>query len=201
MVGEILKGMVYIQKSILQVHGHLNSKNCMVDARFNIRIGDYDHILYEDIPIRYDSTGPTNTFYHNNREHSLLWIAPEVMTESHFNLAAFREGRQGLPRGRTKQSDIYSLGIILQELIFRNGPAFTLEQLSPEEKIQKLIMNDLVLVKNNFTSKSIGKLEHKLAKCLAKNPLSRYPDCAAALADLNLAGLKVGKSQKIIPNK
>ena len=35
-------------------------------------------------------------------------MAPEVLTESYFNLYAFRQGLMSLPRGRTRQADVYS---------------------------------------------------------------------------------------------
>ena len=41
-IREILSGLNYLQSSVIAVHGGLNSKNCMVDARFHIKIGDFD---------------------------------------------------------------------------------------------------------------------------------------------------------------
>ena len=52
-------------------------------------------------------------------------------------------------------------------------------------------MNELVLIRHNFGRILLGRVENKLEKCLAKKQWNRYPDCAAALADLNLHGLKV----------
>jgi serine/threonine protein kinase len=99
----------------------------MVDGRFHIRIGDFDGALYENIPVIFNTTGPTNTYYHDEVEFNLLWTAPEVLMENHFNLPAYRRGLMRMPRGKTKSADIYSFGIIMQELVFGQGPAFTAE--------------------------------------------------------------------------
>ena len=60
-IREILTGLNFLQNSVLAVHGGLNSKNCMVDARFHIKIGDFDHSLFENLNVKFSKNGPTNT--------------------------------------------------------------------------------------------------------------------------------------------
>ena len=58
-------------------------------------------MLYQILAIQ------TRKKYKDNIEEGLLWMAPEVLTESYFNLYAFRQGLMKLPRGKTRQADVY----------------------------------------------------------------------------------------------
>jgi hypothetical protein len=40
-----LQGMTYLHCSPLQVHGNLSSTNCVIDARFALKITDYGPII------------------------------------------------------------------------------------------------------------------------------------------------------------
>ena len=51
-----------------------------------------------------------NTFYHFFS--GLLWTAPELLRMHH------------MPPGGTQKGDVYSFGIICQEIVYRNGVFF-----------------------------------------------------------------------------
>lgn len=41
MMTDIVEGMLYLQNTNLEYHGHLKSTNCVVDGRFMVKITDY----------------------------------------------------------------------------------------------------------------------------------------------------------------
>lgn len=86
---DIANGLKYIHKSSLKVHGNLSSATCLVDNRMTVKISDYGFLN----SLR-DSINKSST-------EMLLWSAPEVLA-----------GQPPSP-----QSDIYSFGIIIQEIM------------------------------------------------------------------------------------
>lgn len=41
LLSDLVKGMRYLHGSPLRVHGHLSSRNCVVDSRWVLRLTDY----------------------------------------------------------------------------------------------------------------------------------------------------------------
>uniref|UniRef100_A0A8B9KKF9 Guanylate cyclase n=1 Tax=Astyanax mexicanus TaxID=7994 RepID=A0A8B9KKF9_ASTMX len=98
-----LLGMNYLHNSYIGSHGNLKSSNCVVDSRFVLKITDYGLASFR-------------SSYDNEDSHELyarkLWTAPELLIYD-------RPPPQG-----TQKGDIYSFGIILQEIALRNGPFY-----------------------------------------------------------------------------
>ncbi|XP_041041023.1 atrial natriuretic peptide receptor 2 isoform X2 [Carcharodon carcharias] len=118
LINDIVKGMVFLHNSIIGSHGNLKSSNCVVDSRFVLKITDYGLTSFRSTCDNEDSYA----LYAKK-----LWTAPELL----------RWGRAP-PQG-TQKGDVYSFGIILQEIALRNGP-FYIEgmDLSPKEIVQKV---------------------------------------------------------------
>ncbi|XP_056147170.1 atrial natriuretic peptide receptor 2 [Lampris incognitus] len=118
LINDIVKGMNYLHNSYIGCHGNLKSSNCVVDSRFVLKITDYGLASFR-------------SFCENDDSHALyakkLWTAPELLIYD-------RHPPQG-----TQKGDVYSFGIILQEIALRNGP-FYVEgmDLSPKEIVQKV---------------------------------------------------------------
>ncbi|XP_041667734.1 atrial natriuretic peptide receptor 2 [Cheilinus undulatus] len=118
LINDIVKGMNYLHNSYIGCHGNLKSSNCVVDSRFVLKITDYGLASFR-------------TSCENDDSHALyakkLWTAPELLIYD-------RHPPQG-----TQKGDVYSFGIILQEIALRNGP-FYVEgmDLSPKEIVQKV---------------------------------------------------------------
>uniref|UniRef100_M4A2H5 Guanylate cyclase n=1 Tax=Xiphophorus maculatus TaxID=8083 RepID=M4A2H5_XIPMA len=118
LINDIVKGMNYLQNSYFGCHGNLKSSNCVVDSRFVLKITDYGLASFR-------------SSFENDDSHALyakkMWTAPELLIYD-------RHPPQG-----TQKGDVYSFGIILQEIALRNGP-FYVEgmDLSPKEIIQKV---------------------------------------------------------------
>lgn len=107
----MLQGMRYLHSTPLRVHGSLSSRNCVVDARWVLKITDYG------LPAFYEALGqpaPAKT------AKEQLWMAPEALR----NLKNY-------PKYGTQPSDVYSFGIIMQEVVVRGEP-YCMLSLSPE---------------------------------------------------------------------
>ncbi|KAA0716523.1 Atrial natriuretic peptide receptor 2 [Triplophysa tibetana] len=118
LINDIVKGMNYLHNSYIGSHGDLKSSNCVVDSRFVLKITDYGLASFRSSCENEDSYA----LYAKK-----LWTAPELLIYD-------RHPSQG-----TQKGDVYSFGIILQEIALRNGP-FYVEgmDLSPKEIIQKV---------------------------------------------------------------
>ncbi|XP_055849353.1 uncharacterized protein LOC129914231 [Episyrphus balteatus] len=114
---DLVRGMRYLHSTPLRFHGNLTSRNCVVDARWVLKITDYG------ISSFYEAQGITPS---NKTPKELLWTAPELLR----NL-------KGHNRGGTQMGDVYSFGIIMQEVVVRGEP-YCMLSLSPEEIIAKI---------------------------------------------------------------
>ncbi|XP_060773170.1 atrial natriuretic peptide receptor 1 [Neoarius graeffei] len=95
---DIVKGMDYLHCSPLHSHGRLSSSNCVVDSRFVLKVTDF---------------GLSELRHAGTVDHwsSLLWRAPEIL-------------RQNVTANGTQKGDVYSFGIIAQEVVYRRGPFY-----------------------------------------------------------------------------
>ncbi|XP_053086679.1 LOW QUALITY PROTEIN: atrial natriuretic peptide receptor 1 [Pangasianodon hypophthalmus] len=102
---DIVKGMDYLHRSPLHSHGRLSSSNCVVDSRFVLKVTDF---------------GLSELRHAGTVDHwslcvlhplALLWRAPEIL-------------RQTVTANGTQKGDVYSFGIIAQEVVYRRGPFY-----------------------------------------------------------------------------
>uniref|UniRef100_A0A8D2J479 Guanylate cyclase n=1 Tax=Varanus komodoensis TaxID=61221 RepID=A0A8D2J479_VARKO len=98
---DAIKGMKYLHHQEV-CHGRLKSRNCLVDGRFVLKITDYG---YGEL------LAAQQAFRIQPPAEELLWTAPELLRDPAM-----------YPKG-TFKGDVYSFGIILQEVILR-GPPF-----------------------------------------------------------------------------
>lgn len=147
--------MNYLHNSYFGCHGNLKSSNCVVDSRFVLKITDYglasfrsssenddSHALYasksSEFMFSFTNTSAAVVFQTFSDCFRLcltfpekLWTAPELLIYD-------RHPPQG-----TQKGDVYSFGIILQEIALRNGP-FYVEgmDLSPKGKHSCLLQGE-----------------------------------------------------------
>lgn len=132
--------MLFLHNSVIVSHGKLKSSNCVVDNRFVLKVTDYGLCslrsegppgggapacfarewswISAHICARCSSRGGCSLWL---RPSERLWLAPELLRME-----------APPPRG-TQKGDVYSFGVILQEVALRRG-AFYLEgePLSPK---------------------------------------------------------------------
>uniref|UniRef100_A0A8C3HBT5 guanylate cyclase n=1 Tax=Chrysemys picta bellii TaxID=8478 RepID=A0A8C3HBT5_CHRPI len=96
-----LQGMKYLHHRDV-VHGRLKSRNCVVDGRFVLKVTDHGYNeLLEAQKIPHDPPRP---------EGDRFWTAPELLRDP------------TLERKGTFRGDVYSISIIMQEVICRSAP-------------------------------------------------------------------------------
>ncbi|TSL28199.1 Atrial natriuretic peptide receptor 2 [Bagarius yarrelli] len=156
LINDIVKGMNYLHNSYIGSHGNLKSSNCVVDSRFVLKITDYGLASFRS---------PNE----NEDSHELyarkLWTAPELLIYD-----------RAPPQG-TQKGDVYSFGIILQEIALRNGP-FYVEgmDLSPKEIIQKVRNGQKPYFRpTTDNSRHCEELTTLMENCWAEEPTER-PD-------------------------
>ena len=108
---DVAKGMNYIHRSTIGLHGLLSSRVCFLDSKFTCKIGNYwsnllANILDDDADTEYK-----------------LWMAPEVLRYGHMS----------------PKADVYSFGVITQEVLLRNKPYYANEPPLNVSEIVKLV--------------------------------------------------------------
>lgn len=99
---DLIKGLSYLHNNTsLGKHGFLTSKNCVVDSKWLLKITDFGFYEFHRLQNIKPDVLPLQEY---------LWTAPELL-----NL-----GFSDCLISGTKESDFYSFGLIMQELIKRN---------------------------------------------------------------------------------
>lgn len=128
-ISDIVEGMAYLHSTPHQFHGKLRSTNLVIDSRFTVKLINYGMKKLEHQLNRSTMTEE------NFNPRSLFWTAPEHLRERDPTMSGSSKG------------DVYSFGIILQEIITRCGPFESIERagrkkghLNPEEILDRLKM-------------------------------------------------------------
>ena len=120
MLNDLCRGMRYMHQSPIKYHGNLKSRNCVVDSRWVLKLTDFG------LPVLYSNQKFSRTLNMSD----LLWTAPE-----HLRQSTIRD--QVVLSIGSQTGDIYSFGIIMQEVIVGGAP-FCMLGLSDEEIVNKV---------------------------------------------------------------
>ncbi|XP_060726359.1 atrial natriuretic peptide receptor 1 [Tachysurus vachellii] len=154
LINDIVKGMAFLHNSVIVSHGNLKSSNCVVDNRFVLKITDYGLSSF-----RTESNSEDAHCYYARK----LWMAPELL-------------RMGSPpAGGTQKGDVYSFGIILQEVALRKGIFYIEEEtLSPKEIVDRVALGEWPYLRpainTQVHSEELGLL---MQRCWAEEPAER----------------------------
>ncbi|XP_036949725.1 atrial natriuretic peptide receptor 1 isoform X2 [Acanthopagrus latus] len=156
LINDIVKGMLFLHNSVIVSHGNLKSSNCVVDSRFVLKITDYG------LQSLRTSSSPEDTHAYYARK---LWTAPELLRT------------ECPPLCGTQKGDVYSFGIILQELALLRG-VFYLDThtLTPKDTLQMVLQGGAPPLRPTLCyhshSEELGVL---MQRCWSEEPSER-PD-------------------------
>ncbi|XP_029022598.1 atrial natriuretic peptide receptor 1 [Betta splendens] len=134
LINDIVKGMAFLHNSVIVSHGNLKSSNCVVDSRFVLKITDYglESLRTSSCP------EDTHAFYARK-----LWTAPELLRSD------------CPPPCGTQKGDVYSFGVILQEVALLRGVFYLDSQtLSPKETVRAVIQGGVPPLRPSLCSHS-----------------------------------------------
>ncbi|XP_035782978.1 atrial natriuretic peptide receptor 2-like isoform X2 [Anopheles albimanus] len=160
---DIVKGMAFLHSTDLHSHGALKSSNCVVDSRFVLKVTDFGlHQLRRNCE---ESDIESYAYW-----KKLLWTAPELLRDPHYSMSGSQKG------------DVYSFGIIIHEIVSRQGPFYLgTEEKSPKEII-KLVKEGPgllgVLFRPRVDESSYEDVNNIMIKCWSEDPTER-PDFGA----------------------
>ncbi|KAG5680913.1 hypothetical protein PVAND_010391 [Polypedilum vanderplanki] len=151
---DLVRGMRYLHSGPLRVHGSLTSRNCVVDARWVLKITDYG------LPAFYEAQGLTPP---PKSAKEQLWTAPEAL-----------RGAKNYPKCGTQAADVFSFGIIMQEVVVRGEP-YCMLSLSPEEIIAKIKKPPPLIRPSVSKGAAPPEAINIMRQCWTENPEAR-PD-------------------------
>ncbi|KAK3095510.1 hypothetical protein FSP39_015523 [Pinctada imbricata] len=144
---DLVRGLRFIQGSQIHYHGNLTSRNCVIDSRWVLKLTDFGMPGFRE-------RGKMTASYEPSE---LLWTAPEHLRDPF-------PGMRGSEKG-----DMYSLAIIMQEIILRKQP-FGMIDLKPKEIISK-IRNPPPLLRPSVSPQAAQPQYIQLMKeCWSENP-------------------------------
>uniref|UniRef100_A0A8C6A0X9 Guanylate cyclase n=1 Tax=Marmota marmota marmota TaxID=9994 RepID=A0A8C6A0X9_MARMA len=144
---DLIKGMRYLHHRGV-AHGRLKSRNCVVDGRFVLKITDHGHGKLLEAQ-RVLPQPPT--------AEDQLWTAPELLRDP------------ALERRGTMAGDVFSLGIIMQEVVCRSPPYAMLE-LTAEEVVQRVQSPPPLCRPSVSMDQAPVECIHLMTQCWAEQP-------------------------------
>ncbi|XP_071491571.1 atrial natriuretic peptide receptor 1-like [Diadema antillarum] len=123
-IRDLARGMQFLHASEIKSHGILSSATCFVDGRWVLKVSGFGllsfNILKEDVMKQKDA---------EVKFSKMLWTAPELLRQ------------ELLPSKGSQKGDVYSFGIILQEIVTRSAPYY-LSGYTSREIIRRVIRRD-----------------------------------------------------------
>ncbi|XP_046437662.1 guanylate cyclase 32E-like isoform X1 [Daphnia pulex] len=123
LVGDIVRGMIYLHDSPVKSHGNLKASNCLIDSRWVLKVADFGLHEFKSGAERISNNDDDD--YCDDYMHGLLYRSPELL-----RLA-------DPPLQGTQKGDIYSFGILLYAIHGRQGP-FGFTPLSTNDILKKV---------------------------------------------------------------
>ncbi|XP_052072902.1 atrial natriuretic peptide receptor 1-like [Mytilus californianus] len=177
---DLAKGLEFLHKSHLRSHGNLKSSNCVIDSRWVLKITDFGAITSQP-------EEPSEEIGEHEFYNRMLWTAPELLRQH-------KQDTKG-----TQKGDVYSFGIIIQEILLRCTPYYFNNVSSSKEIINRVRKGEdppyRPLIPDN--SNIPDKAYNLMTSCWNENPDFRpeFSNIRKKLIDLN-----GGKKTNIMDN-
>lgn len=115
-IKDVARGLAYLHSTNIGSHGRLKSSNCVVDNRWTTKLTDFGLGSFRPNTVESgDGLKATEEACFSTFEtRQLFWTAPELLSSRVLCLGDVGAG--------TKEGDLYSLGIIMSEVVTREQP-------------------------------------------------------------------------------
>lgn len=114
---DVARGLAFLHhNTAIGAHGRLKSSNCVVDNRWGVKIANFGLPSFRAASGRVASGHALDieACIPENQTRQLFWTAPELLLPEVLSLDHLQAG--------TKEGDVYSLAIILSEVVTREQP-------------------------------------------------------------------------------
>ncbi|KAK3089914.1 hypothetical protein FSP39_007623 [Pinctada imbricata] len=174
LIKDMIQGVLFIHSTELYFHGNLKSSNCVVNSRWTLQVTDFGLLELRAATYRKEDE---HAYYRN-----LLWRAPELHRQTHC---------KGSQKG-----DVYSFGIILQEIFGRTGP-FGFCNMEPKAIIEKIKKGDPPFRPDTKNLNCEQYIVNCMKRCWSEDPEDR-PDFREVYKDLH--PMRSGMKRNIFDN-
>jgi len=175
LISDLIKGMQFLHQSKIKYHGLLTSRKCLISSRWELKITDFGlREVKETIRAanNYDEIENGDSYY------DLLWTAPECI---HIDGDAYQV--VGYQKG-----DIYSIGIILNEIMTRQLPYSDTDN-NPIDIIKNIVCNGSLRPTMQVLNdeEGIQDMNQIIRECWAEDPDDRpaMSSLAMMVRDIN----------------
>ncbi|KAL7326247.1 Histidine kinase osmosensor, variant 3 [Mucor circinelloides] len=185
LINDLIDGLDFLQHSRFNYHGSLTSFSCLITGKWELKISDYGlqkvrcsqidptvvGALRKNSHVDSKDLCSDHTQIMTSSEH-LLWVAPESVACTPIGLYM---------TSPTKRADIYSVGIIINEILTRERPYQKLlnQGITYENIFQRVCEENLqVTMRAAAEDEYADKINTIIRDCLQSDPNSR-PTCLA----------------------
>ena len=132
---DIINGLAFLHSKNV-VHGHLRSRNCLIDFKWTVKIADWEYVkIYTHLNNKKNPLARIRkTADEVGKDEAAFlefWTAPEVIKANYDTIP-------------TMDGDIYSYAIILQEIFTRKDPYFEhYDTTSKNDILKAVVQNNL----------------------------------------------------------
>ncbi|XP_048580890.1 atrial natriuretic peptide receptor 1 isoform X2 [Nematostella vectensis] len=155
---DIARGMLYLHKSPISVHGNLKSSNCVIDSRWVCKISDFGLRKFKD------GQAPDMELGFDFLYNQLLWCAPENLTDPE-------------RPGKSQPGDVFSYGIILQEILLRGLPYCTEQFMEAKAIVSRVRQGEVPPFRPNVYAETSNPSNiayiHLMQECWEESPALR----------------------------
>ncbi|KAI8092857.1 uncharacterized protein BX664DRAFT_96027 [Halteromyces radiatus] len=166
LINDLIQGMAFIHRSKFAVHGCLTSSACFISSKWELKISNYglhklrrsqvDSVLLPSVRNNYlEVAGQRNEIINNLEDlnvvqfnRTLLWLAPESVYRTPLGIYLTNP---------SKSADVYSAGIIMNEIITRELPY-------------------QALLDDGLTAENIFNMQHSGPSCLVLSKKDDYAE-------------------------
>ncbi|ORX48080.1 hypothetical protein BCR36DRAFT_371332 [Piromyces finnis] len=162
LISDLIKGMQYLHQSKIGYHGLLTSRKCLISSRWELKITDFG---LREVKETIRSANDYDEIENGDSYYDLLWTAPECI---HIDGDAYQV--VGYQKG-----DIYSIGIILNEIMTRQLP-FSDMDYNPKDIIKNIVCNSTLrptMQVLNGEEEGIQDMNKIICECWAEDPDDR----------------------------